>query len=66
MNHPVSVRFDSEVIRTALARARALELAGGNKRLLRPLPDGSVLVVNSPDFDTRSWTRQKAKKGKRS
>lgn len=62
---PLNVSFDSAIIREALARARALELAGGNSRRLRPLPDGSVLVVNYPDFDTRSWDRPKAKKGKR-
>lgn len=65
MDYAVSVRFDSSVTRTALAKSVALDLAGGMTRRLRPLPDGSVLVVNTPDFDTRSWDRPKAKKGKR-
>jgi len=65
MEYPVSVRFDGAVTRLALARARALDLAGGNKRLLREQADGSVIVVNHPDFDTRVWARPKARKGKR-
>ncbi len=66
MEYPVSVRFDGQVTRTALARAIGLDLADGNKRRLREQPDGSVLVVNHPDFDTRAWTRPaKARKGKR-
>lgn len=65
MNHPVSVRFDSAVTRTALAKAVALDLAGGSARRLRPTTDGGYLVVNHPDFDTRSWNRPKAMKGKR-
>jgi len=66
MDNSVTVRFDGQVTRTALARAKALDLAAGNKRLLREQPDGSVLVVNHPDFDTRAWTRPaKARKGKR-
>lgn len=58
----VSVRFDSAVVRASLAKATALDLAGGNARLLRPQADGSVIVVNHPDFDTRSWARPKPRK----
>ena len=64
---PLNVSFDSAIIRRALARAKALELAGGMARRLRPQEDGSILVVNYPDFDTRSWDAPapKARKGKR-
>jgi hypothetical protein len=65
MTNPVSVRFDSSVTRTALAKAKALDLANGNARRLRPTSDGGYLVVNTPDFDTRQWDRPKRKAGKR-
>jgi hypothetical protein len=65
MNHAVSVRFDSAVTRTALAKGVALDLAGGNSRRLRPTADGGYLVVNHPDFDTRAWEQPKARKGKK-
>ena len=63
MSNPVSVRFDSAIVRTALAKATALDLAEGNQRRLRPQPDGSVYVVHHPDFDMRSWSPER--KGKK-
>jgi hypothetical protein len=46
------------------ARLIALTLANGDKERLRPgNAPNSFLVVNFPEFDTRSWDRNK--KGKR-
>jgi hypothetical protein len=67
---PLNVSFDSRIIREALAKAHAIDLAGGDRRRIRPQEDGSVIVVNFPDFDTRRWDapapaapkRRKAKK----
>jgi hypothetical protein len=58
---PLNVSFDSRIIREALAKAHAIDLAGGDRRRIRPQEDGSVLVVNSPDFDTRRWSAPKRK-----
>jgi hypothetical protein len=46
------------------ARTIALEMAGGRASLLRPQANGSVLIVNSPHFDTEAW--RKPAKPKRS
>jgi hypothetical protein len=58
---PLNVSFDSAIIRAALAKAHAIGLAGGDRRRIRPQEDGSVIVVNFPDFDTRRWTAPKRK-----
>jgi hypothetical protein len=39
----------------------ALTIAGNKKKLLRKQPDGTVIIVNSPNFDTRSWKRPSRK-----
>jgi hypothetical protein len=48
------------------ARQIALEIAGGRAALIRPLADGSVLIVNYAGFDTSAWRqperRTKARK----
>jgi hypothetical protein len=65
MEYSVTTRFDRSIPRTTFAKAVALELAGGSARRLRPQPDGSVIVVNNPDFDTRLWGQAKARKARK-
>jgi hypothetical protein len=66
MPEQVLVSLNGLAARASRARSIALDMAGGRASLLRPLADGSVIIVNYPGFDTSVWDRPKAKKGKRS
>jgi len=57
MEYQVQSRFNTPMVRASLARDIALDLAGGVASRLRPQKDGSVIVVNSPGFDTRTWSQ---------